>query len=189
MENKNNKEPVRKCPIWKDIKGYEGLYQISDTGVVKSLERKIFGKHPWNTGILRKEKILKCTIDNVGYHAANLCKDTIQKRIRVHRLVAECFISNIENKPQVNHKDGNKLNNNIENLEWCTDRENKNHAVKNFLHECGELHHNSKLKTEWIDDIRFLLNKNISTRKIALIYKCEHTTIGNIGLGKSWKSV
>lgn len=111
----NNKE------IWKDIKGYEGLYQVSNLGRIKSLKQK-------------EEKILNIFKDNIGYLSVNLqTKEKVKKRERVHRLVAKTFILNPENKPQVNHKDGNKLNNNVNNLEWCTCKENVNHSWENNL--------------------------------------------------------
>ena len=92
--------------IWKDKKGYEGHYQVSNWGRVKSIK---FGK----------EKILKLIKDKDGYLQVTLCKNNIKKVYKVHRLVAEAFIDNTDNLPQVNHKDENKLNNNVDNLEWC----------------------------------------------------------------------
>lgn len=102
--------------VWKDIKGYEGLYQVSNFGKIKS-----------------KRKILKQFINHKGYFIIQLSKRNISKTYIVHRLIAEAFIPNTENKPQVNHKDGNKQNNCIDNLEWCTNNENKAHAKINKL--------------------------------------------------------
>lgn len=100
--------------VWKDIKGYEGLYQVSNFGRVKSL--------------FRYKKILKLCKSESGYLCVNLYKNKKMKRITVHRLVAENFI----NKPtlEVNHKDGNKENNFISNLEWVTTKENIIHRFK-----------------------------------------------------------
>lgn len=115
--------------VWKDIKGYEGLYQISNLGRIKSL-------YGWNgRRYLEREKILKPTTKNderSTYPRAiiKLTKNKKSKDYKVHRLVAQTFIPNPKNKPQVNHIDGNPLNNRVENLEWCTDRENKIHAYK-----------------------------------------------------------
>jgi hypothetical protein len=113
--------------IWKNIKGYENKYQISNFGNVKSLD------YINNLGKLKKGKKLKYRITEKGYNSAMLYNNGVQKCYRVHRLVAEAFIDNKNNKPFINHKDGNKLNNNIYNLEWCTHKENVQHAFLNNL--------------------------------------------------------
>ena len=104
--------------IWKDIKGYEGLYQISNLGNVKSLKNKIY---------------LKPSIHKKGYLHCGLSKKGEKKQCFIHRLVAETFIDNPYKLPCVNHKDCNPKNNKIENLEWCTYKDNnnyKNHHLK-----------------------------------------------------------
>ena len=118
--------------LWKDIQGYEGLYQISNLGRVKSLERIIVT----NNGITKKisEKILKPYIKGTGYYNIVLRKDSKTKCYFVHRLVANEFIPNPDNLPQVNHKDENKLNNNVDNLEWCTSKYNNNYGTHNERH-------------------------------------------------------
>lgn len=119
--------------IWKDVKGYEGLYQVSNLGHVRSLK---YGK----------ERVLKEGTDRDGYLHVGLCLNCCQKTYKVHRLVADVFISNPNNLPQVNHIDGNKTNNNVENLEWCTQKQNIHHAHNTGLHpkklvpiHCNEL--------------------------------------------------
>lgn len=114
--------------IFKPIKGYEGLYEISNLGNVKSLSRngKGIGK-----GKSRKETILKPQKNNVGYLFVCLCKNGIQKNFTIHRLVAEAFIPNPNNYTEVNHKDENKTNNYIDNLEWCTHKYNLNYGNYN----------------------------------------------------------
>ena len=104
--------------IWKDIQGYEG-YQISNYGRIKSL----------NYNKTKQEKILKTSKNTKGYLQVGLFKDGKQVRKQIHRLVAEAFLENPNNLPQVNHKDENKENNCAENLEWCTLKYNINYGT------------------------------------------------------------
>ena len=113
--------------LWKDIKGYEGLYKVSSLGRVKRLNR-IVTEHTGNIRHL-KEKILKGGKYPNGYKFICLRKNNENKNVMIHRLVAQSFISNSNNKLCVNHIDGNKSNNSVENLEWCTHSENLKHAV------------------------------------------------------------
>lgn len=119
--------------IWKDIESFEGLYKISNFGKIKSLERKV--KNGNNTFRIQKEHLIKLTpnLERHGYVYCMLYKDNKSYSRQVHRLVAKTFIPNPNNLPQVNHIDGNKENNSINNLEWCTDIENKKHAWKTGL--------------------------------------------------------
>lgn len=108
--------------IWKDIKGYEGLYQISNLGVVRSLDRITpDGKHI-------KGRLLK-PHSNGRYIQYALCKDNKVKHLNAHRIVAEHFIPNPDNLPCINHKDENGFNNCVENLEWCTQKYNVNYGT------------------------------------------------------------
>ena len=108
--------------IWKEIEGYDGDYLISNLGKVKSLK-------------YNKEYILKQGIDGSGYHFVNLYKNNISKMFFVHRLVSKAFIPNPENKPEINHKNGIKSNNQFSNLEWATSSENTKHAYYTGLME------------------------------------------------------
>ena len=113
---------------WRDVVGYEGLYQVSSEGRVKSLERKL--PH-WRGGErIQQERILKPRIDRHGYLMINLCADN-KKWVLVHRLVCEAFHENPEGKPQVNHINEDKGDNRAVNLEWCTVKENNNHGTRN----------------------------------------------------------
>ena len=113
---------------WLPIRGYEGLYEVSDYSRVRSLDRKV--RH-WRGGTcFWSGRIKRQGVDNKGYVYVHLYKRSIHKMPRVHRLVAEQFISNPLNLPHINHIDGNKRNNNISNLEWVTPKENTHHAIR-----------------------------------------------------------
>lgn len=105
----------------------------------------------------------------------------------VHRLVAEKYIPNPENKPQVNHKDGNKLNNNVNNLEWVTSKENSIHALKNGLMRIEERHPFAKLKRE---EVIYIKSHPEKTRKeLAQMFNISENTIRDIRKGKTWKTI
>ena len=116
--------------IWKDIKNYEGLYQVSNLGRVKSVERKVWCERNKSFKVL-KERILKLWKSNCGYLRVVLCIDSKTRYHSIHRLVAEAFIPNPDSLPQVNHKDEDKTNNRIENLEWCSGEYNRNYGTRN----------------------------------------------------------
>lgn len=116
--------------VWKDIDGFEGVYQISNLGRVKSLRR--YRKSKLGKNVLIEETILNGAVDAYGYKIIGLSKNGKSHRKKIHRLIAEAFIPNSENKPQINHIDGDKLNNSIENLEWCTSSENNLHKARNL---------------------------------------------------------
>lgn len=110
--------------IWKDIVGYENLYQVSSHGAVRSLKRTI--QHKFSGTITIRERILKHRISKNGYPYVDLCNHD-QKRYYVHRLVLTAFLPNTYNKPCINHKNSVRTDNRIENLEWCTYSENELH--------------------------------------------------------------
>ena len=111
--------------IWENIQGYEGEYQISNLGQVKSLSKTCFVNGGSYT---RREKILKQSIV-AGYNTVCLYKETTKRNFKVHRLVASSFVPNPANLPHVNHIDENKQNNSADNLEWCTAKQNTNHGT------------------------------------------------------------
>lgn len=106
--------------IWKDVCGYEGLYQVSSFGNVKSVNRK-------------KQILLKLKKNKEGYCRVGLSKNKKQKWFSVHKLVAMAFLENVENFPCINHKDENKLNNQVENLEWCSYKYNNNYGMRDDI--------------------------------------------------------
>ena len=108
--------------IWKDIKGYEGLYQVSSLGRVK-----------------RRNKLLRLNTNTYGYKHVTLSKGNVKKTAVVHRLVASAFIENPLGLPQINHKDGNKSNNAVSNLEWVTPKENNRHAITSNLRKTKKI--------------------------------------------------
>jgi hypothetical protein len=163
--------------IWKDIIGYEGLYKVSDFGNVKSLGNEF----------LRKERLLKLSPQSKNYLTVVLQKDATRKMVLVHRLVAEHFIYNIESKPQINHINGNKHDNRVENLEWVSHRENLDHAIKNNLTLKGEKNRNSKLKDVDVIKIHSLLQKGITTKELSETYNVSYSTIYGIRTNRYWK--
>ena len=142
----------------KPIKDLENLYEIDENGNVYSLPR--LKKTP-TTQYLSKERKLKPYNNGYGYLLVDMRKDGKRYMRLVHRLVAETFLPNPQNLPQINHIDGNKMNNKLENLEWCTCSQNQYHAFENGLKPRNFNHCNSKLKLEDVLYIKKNYCKNI----------------------------
>jgi len=160
--------------IWKDIEGYEGLFAVSNLGRVKSLARRVSN----HTGFINKpERIMKQQIDKKGYKRISLQN---KKNQAVHRLVASAFIPNPEDKPQVNHIDGNKQNNRVENLEWCTNGENQIHAYEHGLNHHSENAGRPKRKVNQIDISTGKIIKTFNSISDATRAMCKSKT-SNIG--------
>ena len=167
IENLPNEE-------WRDVEGYEGLYQVSNFGRVKSFSRIA----PW---------IMKLQIDKYGYSRVCLQRKGKVKLWTVHRLVAETFIPNPENKPYINHINGVKTDNRVENLEWCTQKENVQHAIKTGLKRCGVDSVKAKLTEEQVVYIR----ENPSNLTCAELARKFNTHLSNVSLiqqGKTFKN-
>lgn len=161
--------------VWKAIPDYEGYYEVSNTGKVKSL------------GLTKWSKCKELSQFNHKYLRVALSKDKVKSWVSVHRLVAITFIPNPDNLPEVNHKDGNKLNNNDWNLEWKTSRGNKDHAIDNNLYTHGEAHHKSKLTELEVLEIHQWLIKRVRTQDIADKYKISKDVIDGIKSGIYWR--
>jgi hypothetical protein len=115
--------------VWKDIAGYEGLYQVSNMGNVKTMPRL----HRTDRPYVKQERLLNPPINVTGYKQATLYKDKKGVIHSVHKLVATAFLERQPHDQVVNHKDGNKQNNHVENLEWCTYGQNQSHAIRTGL--------------------------------------------------------
>ena len=176
---------------WKDIKEFPN-YQISNYGRVKSLAR--ICKRGNGTGdYYKKETFLKLRLDKYGYERIALYNNGrgSQKHFMIHRLVAEAFIPNVDNKPTVNHIDGNKLNNYVSNLEYMTFEENLSHAWKiGLINNKGEKNHLSKMNEKQVLEIRDLYSGNVySQRKLARLYNVSRGCIVGIIKRKTWKHI
>lgn len=170
---------VQEPETWKDVKGFEGKYQISSLGRVKSLSNN------------KKEKILKNGINTTGYLIICLCNNPYYKTFLVHRLMMIAFEKpNILNKSDVNHIDGNKLNNRLDNLEWNTRQENIIHSFAHDMSKKGSKHYHSKLQDDIIIEIR---NKHIpyhyTQKMLAEEYKVSEGTIQSIIERRTWNHV
>jgi hypothetical protein len=174
--------------IWKPIEGALN-YSVSNTGLVR--RDSYMAMHNVNKKLyLKKEKILKPSTNNSkGYLRLLISYGDIIKTEAVHRLVAKAFIPNPEQKPQVNHIDGNKLNNNIENLEWVTNKENAQHGalyIKRDKYLKGSKVSWSKLKEEDVMRIPELLKTN-SPRQVANILNVSVSLVHEITAGRTWR--
>lgn len=171
--------------IWKEIIGYEGIYEVSNFGKVRSLDKLV---NHWRGGKrIKKGKILSC-INNKGYLRVQL-NNFVPKIYMVHRLVCGAFIPNPNNKPQVNHLNGIKSDNRIENLEWCTASDNIKHAYKKeLISKKGIKHHMVKLTEKEVREIKYQC-KNMSQSKIAEKYNIHRVHVSAIRLNKYWKHI
>lgn len=167
--------------IWKDIKGYEGVYQVSNLGRVISLKRK--------DSLRRKVGglFLKLTLDSKGYFHVRLSENAIVNTFQVHRLVITAFSPNSDNKPCINHKDGIKINNELTNLEWCTHLENEKHKDEVLNKRVkGEDITQSKLIEQEVLQIRA---SNLVPKNLASIFKVSKSAIYCILNYETWKHI
>lgn len=171
---------------WKKIEKFNCEYEISSYGRIRSVENVIVRGNGWK--YTRKSKILKPSASG-GYLRGAVCVNKKMIPYRVHRLVALAFIPNNENKPEVNHIDGNKLNNHVENLEWSTRQENIEHCILNKLQKPfkGEEIGNSKLFEFQVIEIRNKFIPRVYSRaKLAKEYNVSEATIKDILYKRTW---
>lgn len=171
--------------IWKDIEGYEGYYQVSNLGKVRSLDRvstNIDGKK-----IPLKGRVLVLSFSS-SYYKVNIIKEGKRKTFNLHRLVAEAFCEG-EKSLEVNHIDGNKFNNNYYNLEFVTGEYNREHATNlGLVNNKGEDSGTAKLKEEQVLEIRGLKGK-FTQSDIGRMFNVSRTTISFILSNKRWKHI
>lgn len=167
-----------------DIFGWEAAIP-NHKGFKATLDGQIIGK---------RGKLMVGHVDRCGYREVLFSENGKTNQYRVHRLIAETFIPNPMNLPCVNHKDGNKLNNSVDNLEWCTHAENTLHAYRTGLEQkvCGEQHHAHKLTEDAVRYIRKVYikrDRDFGATALANLFKVDRTTIQDVIKGKTWREV
>lgn len=159
---------------WRPVPGYEGRYEISNFGNVRSV---------------RRNRLMVLTTIH-GYHHVNLSKCGKATMFRVHRLVAEAFLRRDSSRPHVNHKDGVKTNNHAPNLEWCTPGENNQHAISLGLRAVhGSKNGFAKLNEKQVRVIAHSLKIGLEQTYLGSVFKVKNTTIHQISKGNTWKRV
>lgn len=165
--------------VWKSLPGYEDLYEVSNFGRIKSLRYN----HT------KEAKILSTYVNQNGYMCVKICRQGI-KQCLVHRLVAMLFVPNTDNKPHINHKDGNKANNTSDNLEWCTRSENQLHACRVLGKGILEMNGASKLTHVKAKEMRELFQREkLSYRRLGALFGVSDTLARSVILNKSWRDV
>jgi|SRR6478736_95403 len=182
---KLKRHPITKIFIqeeWKDISGFEGAYQISNYGRVKSLERRVYTKKGDHSH-LRRERIMKSSPSPRGYLIVTFHNNGIPNWFSVHRLTAIYWVENPLNLPIVNHDDTDKLNNFYLNLIWCTSEQNSHHAIKNG--RLGKLKFLNERKV--IDILQNYPNTTIP--ELAKKHKVSSGTVRDVVVGNTYKEV
>lgn len=185
--------------IWKDVKGYKGFYEVSSMGRIRSIDHYVRSGLRFNSAVKKKGHILKQNAKRNGYLTVDLSKGNKVKTISVHRIVAAAFLDPVDGKDFVNHKNLNKHDNRVENLEWCTRSENALHAVKNGAMpgnglrrmirccETGQIFESSYQAAVWLNETKFQYSKNCAgmARNIRLVCSGKRRS----AFGYHWKDV
>ena len=169
---------------WKDIEGYEGIYQVSNLGRVKSLEAGLLVKNGYYR--TKKESILSQYLCHNGYLAICLRLNKKTKRFLVHRLVGAAFIQNPDEKPTINHKNGNKQKNCIENLEWSTYSENLSHALETGLRKPKK---NVLSEFQALAAITFMSTRKRCGASISREFNVSKSTIDRVRKRETWRHI
>lgn len=165
--------------MWKPVVGYEDSYEVSDSGMVRSIDRIGYD------GRKLKGMPLTPCLAGRGYLTVCLRKNGVTVREYIHRLVAQAFIPRVDGCDTVNHKDGNKGNNSADNLEWVTYSQNNQHAYDTGLKERGSEFYNAKLTEDTVREIKHN-GKNATYKEIADKYGVTKATIRDVLVGNSW---
>lgn len=188
MERENAKKPSTDLELWVDIIGYNGEYQLSNKGRIRSPERITIMKNGRKRPLPYREQTV--FINTRGYLAVGLSKNKKQRQWLLHRLMAIHFIPNPDNKPEVNHKNGIKTDASIGNLEWCTKSENTIHAFATGLMDIhGEKHTHSKLTNDAVLDIRANCHDTSKAKEYALKYGVHPATIKDVIWKRTWTHI
>jgi hypothetical protein len=171
---------------WRPVVGYEGYYEVSNLGRVRSLDRVV--KRPRGSMHLHKGRVLQVQYSKGGYVCVYLRNGTDGPKTKsVHRLVAQAFIPNPKNKPQVNHKNRVKNDNKESNLEWCTREENMRHALETGFRVSIEVTESTYLNSESVLAICELLDTtNLAHAEIASKFNVNPDTVSSINTGHNW---
>jgi hypothetical protein len=178
---------------WQNIPNFESYYQVSNLGRVRGLDRIIIDKNGKKKRI--KGQIIKPQYATNGYLFIRPCKNGIKSNFLLHRIVAQMFISNPQNKQEINHKDFNKTNNVFTNLEWCTHSENHKHLFhkgirnKYFINNTGSNNGRTRLTEDKVKQIKILLLNGKKHKDIAKLYDVSKSVVDQISSGKNWKHV
>lgn len=174
------------CEVWKPIPGYEGFYEISSHGSVRSVDRNITYKD--GREYFYKGKTLVPRVDRVGCKYVHLYINGKRRAFTIHRLVAIAFIENIENLSDVNHIDGNRLNNRVSNLEWCTHAENMQHAFRTgLINNTGVNHGNNIYTDDQILKVKEMLVLRRPHKEIEAETGVKKGTVEQISQGRQWR--